>query len=185
LETSISLHDGFWPTTRIPHAIEEEFTEDGDVREEYGEDDHFVGQRRDRPPPSFRVGRDLFAGYFVALRPCDGDPKPVWIARAISDPNSNPERPNTVQIQFFRPISSDQDVKQYYKDWDTDDNLRWTVDKGVAMAWESTGSILTAWKSKAHKVDGSRGKERDPTTKIPRGQIQIIKDSLAALVMSE
>ena len=185
METSVSLHDGFWPTTQIPHAIEEEFTEDGDVREEYGEDDHFVGQRRDRPPPSFRVGRDLFAGYFVALRPCDGDPKPVWIARAISDPNSNPEWPNTVQIQFFRPISSDQDVKRYYKEWDTDDNLRWTVDKGVAMAWESTDSILTAWKSKAHKMDASWGKEKDPRTKIPRGQIQIIKDSLAALVRSK
>ena len=53
MDTPISLQNGFWPSTRIAHAVENEFTEDGHVREEYGEDDHFVGQRCDRPPPSF------------------------------------------------------------------------------------------------------------------------------------
>ena len=49
----ISLQNGFWPSTHIAHAVEDEFTEAGDVHEEYGEDDHFVGHRCDRPPPSF------------------------------------------------------------------------------------------------------------------------------------
>jgi hypothetical protein len=48
-----SLRDGFWPLSRIASAPEDEFIEDGNVREEYDEDDHFVGQRRDRPAPSF------------------------------------------------------------------------------------------------------------------------------------
>jgi hypothetical protein len=60
----------------------------------YDEDDHFVGQRRDHPAPSFRVLRDVYEGYFVAVWPVDGDSRPVWIARAKSDPNCNPEWPN-------------------------------------------------------------------------------------------
>ena len=105
MDMPISLQNGFWPSTRIAHATKDEFTEEGDVRKEYSDDDHFIGHRCDRPPPSFRIGCDLYAGYFVALRPCDRDDYPFWIAWAMSDPNSNPERPNTVQIQFFRLIS--------------------------------------------------------------------------------
>ena len=104
MDKPISLQNGFWPSIRIAHAVEDEFIEKGDVREEYGEDDHLVGHRCDCPPPSFQIGRDLYASYFVVLRPCDRDDCPFWIARAMSDPNSNPERPNTVQIQFFRPV---------------------------------------------------------------------------------
>ena len=53
MDTPISLQNGFWPSTRIAHAIEDEFTKEGDVRKEYGEDDHFVGDRCDRPLPTF------------------------------------------------------------------------------------------------------------------------------------
>ena len=103
----------------------------------------------------------------------------------MSDPKSNPERPNTVQIQFFHPVSRNRDVLKFYKDWDTNVNLRWTIKKGVAITWESTNSILTAWKSRSQKQDRSHSQEKAPTTKIPRGQIQIIKASLAALAASE
>ena len=53
MDTPISLQNGFWSSRRIALAMEDEFTKEGDVREEYGEDDHFVGHRCDRPPPSF------------------------------------------------------------------------------------------------------------------------------------
>ncbi|HEX8607271.1 MAG TPA: hypothetical protein VF679_01380 [Pedobacter sp.] len=76
MDTPVSLQHGFSPTSRLGHVVEDEFTAKGDFCEEYGEDDHFVGPRCDRPPPSFRVGRDLYAGYFVALRPCNGDERP-------------------------------------------------------------------------------------------------------------
>jgi hypothetical protein len=85
-----SLWDGFWLVSRIASAADDQFMEDGNVREEYDADDHFVGQRRDRPSPTFRVSCDLYEGYFVAVRPTDGDTRPVWIARAKSNPNCNP-----------------------------------------------------------------------------------------------
>ena len=104
--------------------MEDEFTKEFDVHKEYGEDDHFIGYRCDHPSLSFRVGRDLYVGYFVALRPCNGDDHPFWIARAMSDPNSNLEKPNTLQIQFFRPVSWNRDVLKFYKDWNIDVNQR-------------------------------------------------------------
>ena len=185
MDTPISLQNGFWPSIRIAHAVEDEFTEEGDVHEEYGEDDRFVGHRCDRPPPSFWIGRDLYASYFVALRPCDGNDRSFWIARAMSDPNSNPERLNTVQIQFFRPVSRNRDVLKFYKDWNTNVNLRWTIKKGVAITRENTNSVLIAWKSRSQKQDESHSQDKAPTTKILQGQIQIIKASLAALTATE
>ena len=53
MDTPISLQNGFWPSTCIAHAMKDEFTKEGDVCKEYGEDDHFVGYRCDHPPPSF------------------------------------------------------------------------------------------------------------------------------------
>jgi hypothetical protein len=85
-----SLWDGFWPESRIASILEDEFIEDGNVRKEYNEDDYFVGQKRDHLAPSFRVLRDVYEGYFVAVRPVDGDSHPVWIAWEKSYPNCNP-----------------------------------------------------------------------------------------------
>ena len=48
-----TLKDGFWPTTRVAPSFEDEFTEIGNACEEYDEDQHFVGQARDRPAESF------------------------------------------------------------------------------------------------------------------------------------
>jgi hypothetical protein len=53
VQSSPSLREGFRPVTWFASVPEDEFVEDSSVREEYNEDDHFVGQRRDRPAPSF------------------------------------------------------------------------------------------------------------------------------------
>jgi len=73
LEEPIALQHGFLPSTRLPHAIEDEFTLEGSLREEFGKDDHFVGYRRDHQVPSFRVAHDLFKDYSIGLRPCGID----------------------------------------------------------------------------------------------------------------
>ena len=51
-----ALLDGFWPTSRIANEEEDPMEDDGTLREEYAEDPPFVGCRRDRPPPLFRIG---------------------------------------------------------------------------------------------------------------------------------
>ena len=177
-----ALEHGFWPSTRLAHSVEDEFQEDGTLREEFAEDDHFVGHKRDRPGPSFRVARDLFAAYFLALRPCDEDDRPFWLARALTDPNSNPDLPNTLQVEFYRPISRDENVLKFYTGWDVDGRLRWTVEKDVPESWQSTDAVITAWKSKVKKNVNERGVGKDPTLKIPLKQLDIIKASLERFV---
>ena len=110
-------------------GVKDELNEDGEEHEEFGEDYPYVGPLRGRPNPSFRVARDLFEGYFVAVRPADGDTHPVWIGRALSNPNSSPENPNCVFIQYFRPTSKNQDVIDFYTGWDSKRGLHWKVDE--------------------------------------------------------
>ena len=48
------LREGFWPTTCVEANVGDQKTEDGEDREEFGEDDPYVGPTRGRPQPSFR-----------------------------------------------------------------------------------------------------------------------------------
>jgi hypothetical protein len=168
-----SLRDGFWPLSQIVSTPEDEFIEDGNVREEYDEVVHFVGQRQDRPTPSFRVLRDVYEGYFVAVRPVDGDSHPVWIAQAKSDPNCNPEWPNCVLIQYFQPTSRSQLVQDTYHGWDSETGLHWKIEELNSPQWEHTDSIITAWKSRV------RRDSVECMIKILVEQIAIIHDSIA------
>ena len=76
------LRNGFWPMTRIAPSEVDQFQADGTVQEEFARDAPHVSRKRDRPEESFRVGRDVHAGYFLAIRPPDKESEqPVWIAR--------------------------------------------------------------------------------------------------------
>ena len=124
---------------------------------------------RDRPLESFRVNRDLYEGYFVVIHPSEEHrQRPLWIARALSNPNSNLEHPSCVLIQYFRPTSRTRSIQEFYTGWDSETDLHWKVDSTLEETWESTNSILTTWKSAT---------EKDTThcvLKIPPRQIEII-----------
>ena len=87
-----TLRGGFWPSFRFSLDVEDEFLNVSIVLEEYAEDAPFVGHRHDRPAPSFHVGRDVYARYFIAVCYVDGDLRPFWIARAVTNPSPNPDR---------------------------------------------------------------------------------------------
>ena len=174
IEPSMTLKDGFWPSSRVERAEGNELNDDGDVRKEFGEDDAFVGQLRDRPLPTFRMARDVYEGYFVAIRPVDGDSKPIWFARALSNPFANPDHSNCIRIQYFRPTSREQNVQEYYTGWNSAKGLRWKVDETQSLVWENTDSLVTAWKSRVKKVTV------ECVLKIPSVQIDVINGSLAS-----
>jgi hypothetical protein len=90
ISISETLRGEFWPSSRFGLDVEDEFMDDDTVHEEYVEDALFVGRRRDRPAPSFRVGRDIYARYFIAVRSANGDLHPFWVARAVTNPSSDP-----------------------------------------------------------------------------------------------
>jgi hypothetical protein len=80
ISVSETLRGGFWPSSKFGLDVEDEFMDDSTVREEYAEDAPFVGRRYDRPAPSFHVGRDVYVGYFIAVRSADGNLRPFWVA---------------------------------------------------------------------------------------------------------
>ena len=106
--------------SRVELSFEDQFTEAGDVPEEYDEDERFVGQAQDRPLESFRVNRDLCEGYFVAIRPSEEDrQRLVWIASPLSNPNSNLEHLGCVLIQYFRPTLHTRSIEEFYTGWNS------------------------------------------------------------------
>ena len=76
----------------------DEYEIDGTLREEYAEDPPFIGQRRHCPPPSFRVGRDVYEGYVLAVRSADGDFRPFWIALALTNPHPDREHSHEIKV---------------------------------------------------------------------------------------
>ena len=105
--------------SRVSTLFKDEFTETSDVREEFDEDEHFVGQAQDHPVESFRVNQDLYEGYFMAVHPSNEDKQHhVWITRALSNPNSNREHLGCVLIQYFWPKSCTKSVQEFYTGWD-------------------------------------------------------------------
>lgn len=101
------LKNGFWPITWLYPILEDRYMENGELQEEFGGDTLFVERRHDRPTPSFKVGRDVYVGYFVILRPDNRDNHLFWIARAISDVNAKPiQHPNCILIQYWKPMGA-------------------------------------------------------------------------------
>ena len=127
--TPNDLREGFWPTTRVEANVAHQIAEDGKEREEFGEDDPYIGPLNGRSQPSFRVGRDVQEDNFVAIRPTDGETQPVWIARALSNPDYNLEKPNCILIQYFCQTSRSVDVQEFYIGWDSERGLHWKIEE--------------------------------------------------------
>ena len=109
------------------------------------------------------------------VKPSEDDAEhPTWIARALSNPNSNSEYPSCVLLWYFWPVSRNKNVQKLYTGWDFGNVLQWKVDPTNEEVWKSTNSILTAWKS---------GTNKDTllcVMSIPLRQIEIIRQSLVA-----
>nr|PNR49411.1 hypothetical protein PHYPA_011307 [Physcomitrium patens] len=170
------LREGFWPITHVRENLADQLSDDGEDHEEFGEDDPYVGPLRGRPQPSFRVGRDVREGYFVAIRRAEGEIQPVWIARALSNPDCNPEKPNCILIQYFHPTLRSVDVQQFYTGWDSERGLYWKIEENEPPVWEETNALMTAWSPRIRK-DTS-----ECVIKILAPQIEIIKQSLASYI---
>ena len=156
--------------------VGDQIAEDGKDREEFGEDDPYIGPLRGQPQPSFRVTRDVREGFFVAIRPADGETQPVWIARALSDLDCNPGEPNRILIQYFHSTSRSVDVQEFYTGWDSDRGLRWKIEEKESLVWEETNALMRAWSTQI-KMD-----TRECVIKIPTAQIEVIKQSLASYI---
>jgi hypothetical protein len=174
ISVSETLYGGFWPSSRFGLDVEDEFMDDGTVREEYAEDAPFVGRRRDRPVPSFRVGRDVYVGYFIAVHSTDGNLRPFWVAQAVTNLSPNPGHRNQIQIQYWMPNSFQYVHADTYVGWDSKEGNVWCEGKGFLPSWSQVDCIMTTWKSRV--CCGTV----DPKMRILAKQISIINASLEA-----
>ena len=99
-----------------------------------------VGRRHDHPRESFRVGRDVHAGYFLAIRPLDEESEqPVWIAKAITASHCDPKHPNSIQIQYWTLAATQFVDAITYEGWDSSSGNNWRKDSTIR-----SGSIQIA-----------------------------------------
>ena len=148
----------------------------GTLHEEDVEDAPFVGRKRDHPRLSFRVNRDTHVGSFIAVRPADGDPKPFWLARAITASSPNPGHMYMIKIQYWTPTLDPHINMETYAGWDTKQGNVRREDRVIPSTWSSTDCIMTAWKPCFREAT------KDPKTTIPSLQIEIIKASVVAFM---
>ena len=65
----------------------------------------------------------------MAIRPSEDDAEHLlWITRALSNPNSNPECPGYILIWYFWLVLHNKNVQKFYTHWDSGNDLRWKVD---------------------------------------------------------
>ena len=173
------LMEGFWPASRVEEEEADHMDGNGRVGEEYEEDAPFVGRRCDRPRPSFRVMRDTYGGYFVVVRPAEGDMKPFWLGRAMTNPSPDPNHVHMIKIQYWRPVRGQHINEETYEGWDTREGNGWQEDRAVLPTWANTDCIMTAWKPRCAKGTNVQ-MLKIARVRIPKMQISIIKESVEA-----
>ena len=91
----------------------------------------------------------MYAGYFLAIQPVgEGTNHPFWIARALTDPNSDVNHPNCIRMQYWTPASSHYVDAETYEGWDSTSGNIWREDRSFDPVWAHTDCIMGAWQSR-------------------------------------
>ena len=110
-DTLTTLIQGFWLQSHFTVVKSDTmFFSNGDIREKFAMDVHYVGFARNRPAPSFRVGVDCHEGYMVLVRTGDEEhSKPIWLVKTLSSPNFGQTSPNfcQIEVEYCRPSTKD------------------------------------------------------------------------------
>jgi hypothetical protein len=139
---------------------------------EYAGDVPFVERRCNRPAPSFCIGCNVFARYFLTVRSTNGDFSPFWVASVVTNLNPDSGHCNQIHLLNWKPNSfEDADVDTYIE-WDLKKGNVWYVHKGLLPCWSYIDCVIIAWKSRVHSGIV------DPKMRILAKQISIIMASL-------
>ena len=115
MELESHFKNGFWPQFRVSIFVVDQYEDDGVLHEDFAQDAPYIGQRLHLPAESFCVARDVYARYFIVVRPADNDPKSFWLARALTNPSADSNHPNEIQIEYWHPTSKSKAFHQTYK----------------------------------------------------------------------
>jgi hypothetical protein len=153
--------------------------QDGRTREELEAEDPYIGTLEGKPPPAYNVITDLREGFYVFVRPGHDCQEPVWLGRAVENPQFDPAADHfrEVLVQWYTPCGTSKDVQRLYAGWDTKPNFKWKIDRSAEKAdYVSTDSIMASWKPK---------KNDSNSFSAPRQQVQFALDNLRRIVEEE
>lgn len=190
IPTGQKLRTSYWPKT-VCDELEDIFAVDGSVLEE-NERDTYCGPAEGRPPESFRPGYHIKKGFFCLVR-ANGEKEPVWLVRALDDPNKCTTGMNarSVQIEWFVPKPKPKPKQQKkargrpvvatdpYSGWDST-NFVWVADpeyEGNLNQWVILDAVLACWKR--------RKNANMSEIKIPANQVIWAKDNLLRAIEKE
>ncbi len=120
----------------------------------------------------YNVAMDLREGFYVFVRPALDCDEPMWLGRAVENPQFDPvvDHFREVLVQWYIPCGTSKDLQRLYTGWDTKTNFRWKIDRTASQAdYVSTDSIMASWKPK--KNDGD-------SFVAPRQQVRFAVDNL-------
>ena len=81
----------------------------------------------------------------------EGTNHPFWIARALTDPNSDVSHPNCIWMQYWTPASSYYVDADTYEGWDSTRGNIWREDRSFDSIWAHMDCIMDAWQSSIRK----------------------------------
>ena len=124
------------------------FFNNGDDREEFAMNEHYVGPARNRPAPSFRVGIDCHKGYMVLIQAGDEEhPKPIWLVNHCLHPILFELAQLLLNWSGILPSKHTkyQNMLYNYLGYDTKKGFKWIVNSAYGLVWINTNTILCAW----------------------------------------
>ena len=176
---SDELKEAFWPRTRQAGDFMTDLMQDGRSREEFETKDPYIGILEGKPPRAYNVATDLREGFYVFVNPAPIAEEPVWLGRAVENPQFDPkaEHFREVLVQWYIPCRTSKDVQQLYAGWDSKSSFRWKIDKKAHTSdYVSTDSVMASWKPK--KNDGA-------SFIAPRQQVKFAVDNLRRIAEEE
>ena len=102
---SKELRHGFWPRFQQQGDFLMDLMQDGRTREEVIAEDPYIGTLERRPPQAYNVVVDLYVDYYVFVHPTVDSVEPVWLGRAVENPQFDPfaEHFREVLVQWYIP----------------------------------------------------------------------------------
>ena len=122
---------------------------------------------------------DLYVGYCVFVHPAVDSVEPVWLGRAMENPQFDPfaEHFCEVLVQWYIACGMSRDLQRLYTKCSTNANFRWKVDRSALCAdYVSTDNIMASWQPKKNDRE---------TFVAPKKQVQFALDNLLRIVEEE
>lgn len=140
--SSLTLRHAFWLQSHVDVLmLEARVLGNGEVHEEFNEDEHYVGPASNRSPPSFHVAMDYHEGYMLILSLGD-----ETYGKSYFSTNYEIYSPHFQQIhmEYYQSTTRNEDVIHHSTNCNKNHKFCWRVDFEHGLTWIDMDSIFIA-----------------------------------------